>query len=145
MGPKGSPRKSMSVPTTITRIPASASASVTSQMPSSRNWASSMAATCGLGVDLFGELHGVGHGLGVDLPAVVRRDAEFAAVAVVEVGLEELNPPAGDEGTPYAPDQFLGLAAEHDAGDDLDPSVSGPSQHGVFPVLLASGRRSPKR
>ena len=46
MGPKGSPRKSMSVPATITRIPASASASATSHTPSSRNWASSMATTC---------------------------------------------------------------------------------------------------
>ena len=46
MGPKGSPRKSMSVPATMTRIPPSASASATSQIPSSRNWASSMATIC---------------------------------------------------------------------------------------------------
>ena len=36
-----------------------------------------------LRANLFGDLHGVGHGLGVDLPAVVRRDTEVAAVAVV--------------------------------------------------------------
>ena len=82
--------------------------------------------------NLFGDLHRVGHGLGVDLPAVVGRDTELAAVAVVEVGLEELNPPAGDEGAPYAPDQLLGLSAEHDASDDLDPPVSRPVQHGLL-------------
>jgi len=53
---------------------------------------------------LLGDLHGVGHGLGVDLAAVVGRDAELAAVAVVEVGLEELNPPPGDQRAPNTPD-----------------------------------------
>ena len=98
-----------------------------------------MATTCVSGRTFLGDLHGVGHGLGVDLPAVVRRDAEVAAVAVVEVGLEELNPPAGDEGAPYAPDQLLGLSAEHDAGDDLDPPVSRPVQHD-FPTADWIGR-----
>src|SRR5690606_10856957 len=35
----------------------------------------------------------------------------------------DLHPLAGDEGAAHAADQLLGLAAEHDAGDDLDPAV----------------------
>ena len=74
-------------------------------------------------VDPLRDLQRVGHGFGVDLPAVVGRDPELAAVTVVEVRLEELDPPARDQRAPHPPDQLFGLAAEHDAGDDLDPSV----------------------
>ena len=72
MGPKGSPRKSMSVPATMTRIPADAIVQKLGLVDGDdlRRW-----------VDLFGELHGVGHGLGVDLPAVVGRDLELAGAA----------------------------------------------------------------
>ena len=50
-------------------------------------------------------------GDGVELGAVVAGDAVEARVAGVEVGLEDLHPPARDDRPADPPDQLLALAA----------------------------------
>jgi hypothetical protein len=53
----------------------------------------------------------------------VARDGEEPGVAVVEPRLEHLHALAGDDRAPDPPHELLALAAEHHAGDDLDPAA----------------------
>jgi len=69
--------------------------------------------------------------VGLDFGSVMGADAEHAAVPIVQVGLEHLNPAARDEGSAHTAQQFLGLAAEHHARDDFDPSVLRTMVHGA--------------
>ena len=115
MAPKGSPRKSVSVPATITRTPRWASSVATATMSRSRNWASSMATSLGGRPHLAQDLVGRIDGRRLDLGAVVAGDVVDAGVAAVEMGLEDLDRAAGNHGAAHAADELLALAAEHDA------------------------------
>ena len=57
-------------------------------------------------------------------PHVAVRDDVIVAVAIVDERLEDLDVLAGDLRAAQPPDQLLALAAEHAAGDDLDPAVA---------------------
>src|SRR5690606_37942301 len=61
--------------------------------------------------------------VGPDLHLAVRRDV-VAAEAVVDRRLEDLHLLLRDLRAPQAADQLLALAAEHRAGNDLDPSAT---------------------
>ena len=50
-------------------------------------------------------------------------DAEYTAVAVVQVRLEDQDLLLGDEGPADTPEQLFGLTAEHHARYYLDPAV----------------------
>src|SRR5437868_7701157 len=78
----------------------------------------------GSGVDLLGDLCRRIRRNRFDGTAVVTGDRVDAGVALVEMGLEDLYPLAGDDGAPHASNQLLTLAAEHHAGNDLDPSTT---------------------
>jgi len=51
----------------------------------------------------------------------VGADLKASPVAIIEVGLEDLNVPSCDERTADSPHEFFRLAREHHAGDYLDP------------------------
>ena len=75
-----------------------------------------------------------------------RRVARLAAAlgvlaggAVVDVGADEQDPPAGDLGTPQEPQQLVGLARRHAAGDHVEPGV-GAVQHRIDRTRLAPPR-----
>ena len=55
-------------------------------------------------------------------PHVAVRDDVIVAVAIVDERLEDLDSLAGDLRAAQAADQLLALAAEHAAGDDLNPA-----------------------
>ena len=74
-----------------------------------------------VGPDLLHQLPRGLHRLGIDARAVVRVHRRDPAVAVAQVVIETLSRAARQHGAPHSPDQFLGLAAEHDPADDLDP------------------------
>ncbi len=67
------------------------------------------------------ELGAAGHVDRGDLHLAVRDDRRLG-VAIVDDGLEDLDPLPGDLRAAQAADQLLALAAEHAAGDDLDPA-----------------------
>src|SRR5918994_3687791 len=66
------------------------------------------------------------HGTGLELGAVVARDAVEAGVTAVQVRLEDLHLTPGDGGAPDAANELLTLAAEHDAADHLNPARMHP-------------------
>jgi hypothetical protein len=67
----------------------------------------------------------------------VRRDT-VDAHSVVQVGLEDLYTLLRDDRTSNPSDEFLALAAEHDSGDDFDPTGTRAVQHDSL-VLVGRG------
>ena len=67
--------------------------------------------------------------MGLHLAAVVAGDVEEAGVAGVEVGLEDLHRPLGDDRPADAADELLALAAEHDASHDFYGAVARGWRH----------------
>src|ERR1035437_2337620 len=59
----------------------------------------------------------------LDRAPVMRADGVHAAVAVVEMRLEHLHALLRDQRSAHAANEFLGLPAEHHAGDHLDPAA----------------------
>src|SRR5687768_11863769 len=58
--------------------------------------------------------------------------------------LKDLHLLAGDDGAPDTADQFLRFAAEHDSGDDFDPTwAGGLLEHGPTRYTPGGGRGSP--
>ena len=84
----------------------------------------------------LGDLHGGGDGDGLGLVPVMGADGEDASVAVIQMGLEDLDLALGDEGPTNPAEKLLGLSAEHHPRDDLDPTVLRAVVHewaGLFP------------
>jgi hypothetical protein len=81
-----------------------------------------------VGPDQPKDLGGRVYRAGLELGAIVTRDAVEAGVAAVEMRLEHLHLTPGYGRPPDTADQLLALPAEHDAADHLDPS-------GVHPVI----------
>jgi len=77
----------------------------------------------------LGNLNGVGHGNGFGLVSVMGADCEDSPIAVIKVGLEDLDPLLGDEGSPDPPEEFFRFSAEHHARHNLDPTVLGTMIH----------------
>src|SRR6267143_2609390 len=74
-------------------------------------------------IDLLSDLRGrVGRDR-LDGATVVARNRIDTRVPGIEVGLEHLHPFPRDNRPPYAANELLALAAEHDAGNHFDPST----------------------
>src|SRR2546425_12630773 len=69
----------------------------------------------GVGPHLPHDLVGRIHGLRIDRQAVVTRHRIQPGVAGIEVGLENLNLLAGDDGPPHPADELLALSRTHHA------------------------------
>src|SRR5678815_1615251 len=76
----------------------------------------------GVGPHLAEDFGGAVHRRCVQLATAMAGDAIEAGVPAIEVRLEYLDPPPGDDATANAADQFFALAAEHDAGNHFDPA-----------------------
>ena len=60
-------------------------------------------------------------GLGLERGPIMRGDSQSGAIAIVEMGFEDLHAFARDCRATDTADQLLALAAEHDTGDHLYP------------------------
>src|SRR4029078_1022791 len=95
----------------------------------------------GLRADALEQLARRADALRLDLHRAVRGDV-IVAVAVVELGLEDLDLALGDLGAAQAADQLFALAAEHAAGDDFNPPGPGSVRDvhlGLLQILAVFG------
>ena len=76
----------------------------------------------GIVLQLRPDVGGLLDGDGVEFGSGMRHDLGLR-IAVVDPGLEDLDLLLGDLGPPQAPDQLVGLAAEHRAGDDFQGTL----------------------
>src|SRR6476469_4643991 len=98
IGPNGSPRKSVSVPARITRMPRAASVTTRAMIPASRNCASSIATTSASSRRFDGDR--------LDDASIGAVDGEDAAVAIIEMRLEDLRALLGDDRPAHATDEL---------------------------------------
>ena len=95
MGPKGSPRKSISSPAKLRLV---------------------NGYHLSVGLDQVQDLVGVFHGDRSQVHPIVRRDVLYA-IAVVQAGFKDLHFLTRDFRAPHPPDQLFSLATEHTAAD----------------------------
>src|SRR5207249_9047023 len=79
----------------------------------------------GVGPDAIEQVARRADVVGLDPHRAVRADVIAAVVAIVYLGLENLDLAPGDLRAPQPPDQLLALAAEHAAGNHFDPAAAG--------------------
>ena len=139
IAPNGSPRKSVSVPARITRTPRPASRVATVDDVTVEKLGFVDGDDLGIGPDQAEDLRGRVNRRRLELGAVVARDAVQAGISIIEMGLEDLHPPACDDTSAHPPDQLLALPAEHDAADHLDPTGVHPIIHRRFSASGWSG------
>lgn len=87
----------------------------------------------GIFADLFCDLHRSSHRNRFKFLAVMSSNTLNAPIAIIEMGLEYLDPTACNQRTPHSAKKLLGLAAEHHPGDNLHPTLMRPVKH-PFPA-----------